>query len=143
MNETTDPFITSDNPVAIETSGNPLVPMARYLPITPELCLAVRYERGRRLPPLNPTTRPMGTVRTARIAPQGARALNKLVAQCAEDLVFSSMPSSGIEELVKKYARFRVEAEFVRLPTGEVDSVYDGSVIRVREAKRGEARRAE
>lgn len=135
-NKTSDPFITSDNPVAIQTSGSLQVPMTRYLPVTPELCLAIKYDRGRHLPPFDPSMPPMGTVTSARITARGARSVNKLVAQCAEDLVFSSTPSKGIESLVKKYAGFRVEAEFVGLPTSEVDTVYDGSIIRVREVRR-------
>jgi hypothetical protein len=33
-------------------------------------------------------------------------------------------------------ARFRVEADFVRLPSNEPGAAYEGSVIRVREATR-------
>lgn len=134
-NKTSDPFITSDNPVAIQTSNNLQVPMTRYLPITPELCLAVKYDRGRRLPPFDPSAPPMGKVTSARITAKGARSINRLVAQCAEDLVFSSAPSKGIHTLVNKYAGFRIEAEFVRFPTSEADTIYDGSIIRVREAR--------
>lgn len=134
-NATAHPFITSDNPVAIRPSDNPQVAVIRYLPITPEFCLAVYYDRVN-VPPFAPPMPPLGTVRWVGITDQDAKSINRLVAQCGEDLVFSSTASTGIEALVKNCARFRVEAEFVRLPSKEPDTVYEGSVIRVRETSR-------
>jgi hypothetical protein len=131
-NTTPHPFITSDNPVAIHQSTNFAEPMSRYLPITPALCLSVRYDRTN-LPPLNPAMPPKGAVKWANVTSQGAKFINKLVAQCAEDLVFSSAQSAGIESLVKNCANFRVEADFVRLPTNKPDAVYDGTIILVRD----------
>jgi hypothetical protein len=132
---TAHPFITSDNPVAIRLPNNPHGPAIRYLPITPELCLAVHYDRVN-VPSFAPPMPPLGAVKWAGITDKGAKSINKLVAQCAEDLVFSRTPSPGIEALVKNCARFRMEAEFVRLPSNEPDTIYDGSVIRVREISR-------
>ncbi len=131
-NATAYPFITSDNPVAIHQSAKFAEPMTRYLPITPALCISVRYDRTK-LPPLNPAMPPKGAVKWANVTDQGAKFINKLVAQCAEDLVFSSAQSAGIESLVKNCANFRVEAEFVQLPANEPDAVYDGAIIRVRD----------
>jgi hypothetical protein len=134
-NTTPHPFITSDNPVAIHNSANPVEPMTRYLPIAPALCLSVCYGRMK-LPPINPTMPPKGTVKWATVNDQGAKFINKLVAQCGEDLVFSSIRSAGIESLVRNCARFRVDVEFIQLPTNEPDAVYDGSIIRIRDMSR-------
>jgi hypothetical protein len=108
--------------------------MTRFLPITPALCLSVRYDRTK-LPPIDPMMPPKGMIKWATIKEQGAKLINKLVAQCAEDLVFSSAQSTGIESLVRKCAKFRVDAEFIQFPAKEPDAVYDGTIIRVCERK--------
>ena len=131
-NPSAQPFITSDNPVAIHQAANPVEPMTRFLPITPALCLSVRYDRTE-LPPIDPSMAPKGMVKWAIVNEQGAKLINKVVAQCAEDLVFSSAQSAGIESLVRNCANFRVDAEFIQLPADEPDAVYNGTIIRVRD----------
>ena len=134
-NATGFPFITCDNPVAVRQSGDLRVPMTRYLSITPGLCISVAYDRARRLPPIDASMPPMGRVKCAQATPQGAKSINRLIVQCAEELVISSGHSAGIKSLVRNCARFRVDAEFVRLPSDEPDAVYDGTIIRVREVR--------
>jgi hypothetical protein len=97
-NTTAQPFITSDNPVAVRQSGNPKDVATRYLPITPDVCLAVRYVRAN-VPPFAPSMLPMGAVKWVSVTAQGVKSINKLVAQCAEELVFSSKLSTGIGSL--------------------------------------------
>ena len=133
-NSTEYPFITSDNPVAILQSDNLHEPATRYLPITPTLCLSVRYDRTN-LPPFDPSLPPKGCVGWATAKPNEAKAINKLVAQCAEDLVFNSTASPGIEALVKNCTGFRVEVDFVEFPADEPDAVYQASTIRVRDTR--------
>jgi len=133
-NSTEYPFITSDNPVAILQSSNVHKPATRYLPVTPTLCLSVRYDRTK-LPPFDPKLPPLGRVGWADAKSNGAKAINKLVVQCAEDLVFNSTASSGIEALVKNCARFRVEVDFLEFPANEPNAVYQGSIIRVRDTR--------
>jgi len=77
----------------------------------------------------------MGCVGWANAKSNGAKAINKLVAQCAEDLVFNFTASSGIEALVKNFAKFRVEVDFVEFPANEPDAIYQGSIIRVRDTR--------
>jgi hypothetical protein len=134
-NATAFPFITSDNPVAVRQSVDLRVPMTRYLPITPDLCLSVAYDGARKLPPIDASVAPMGRVKWGQATPQGAKSINRLVAQCAEELVISTAHSAGIESLVRNCAHFRVDADFVRLPSGEPDAVYDGTIIRVHEVR--------
>jgi hypothetical protein len=133
-NPTEHPFLTSDNPVAILQSDTLGEPMTRYVPNTPSLCLSVRYNRDK-LPPFDPDAPPKGLINWAKATSQGAKAINKLVAKCAEDLVFSSTFSPDIATLVQNCAPFRIESEFVKFAANEPDAIYEGSILRVRRRK--------
>jgi hypothetical protein len=55
-NHSAQPFITSDNPVALAYSGAADEPVRRFLPVTPRLCLEIRFGPhanpvGEQLPP--------------------------------------------------------------------------------------------
>jgi hypothetical protein len=136
QNDTAAPFITSDNPVAIL---NPDFGQAnRYLPVTPHLCVLIPCRRH--MPSLTEDTisqairsAPQGHIAYGKVTAAQARAINRLITQCADDLVFSSAQSSGIAALVKKYGRFRVDAEFLEFPAREEEAIYQGVTIRVRE----------
>jgi hypothetical protein len=139
-NTTDQPFVTSDNPVAISYSGKPGDPMTRFLPITPRLCLSVRM-------PLRPGERrtsddvravmsapPRGKIFHAEARPLGARETNKLIVQCAEELVFSSTDDDGVRELAKKYSRFRVDTDTLEVRRkSEPNAVYHGFVVQIKE----------
>ncbi len=112
-NDTDQPYLTSDNPVAMSFSGRHGDPVTRLLPVTPKLCLSVVYRR--RPPPgrLTPeavrrimNTPPLGVVTGAKAKPVAVREINRLVVQCAEELVFSSREDDGARELTKKYGRY-------------------------------------
>ncbi len=138
-NNTDQPFITSDNPVAILYSGQIGEPMTRFLPITPRLCLSVTYDisttkilktQDHSLDFLKPS---IGDVVHEKVTIDEAKYVNRLVAMCAEEMVFSSVKSKGVEVLVNKYGKFGIDIDYVELPTGREDSIYRGSIIRVRE----------
>jgi hypothetical protein len=133
-NDTENLFLTSDNPVAVLQPADIRLPIIRYLPITPTMCLSICYNRTT-VGPFDPRLPPKGAVRWGTATSQGAKIINKLVVQCAEDLVFSSKKSSGIQTLVHKYANFGVDLDFVRVSASESDAEYQGSIIRVRERK--------
>lgn len=138
-NNTDSPFLTSDNPVALSESRSAVVPSTRYLPITPRLCLSVNFSPNRvkpldrEKPSIDLQRPPMGTIRGGDITAMGARIINRAVVQCAEDLVFSSVESEGIRKLVSRYAKYRVESEFVEFPAKEPDAIHTGSILRARE----------
>ncbi len=138
-NATAQPFVTSDNPVALCWSGNPCEPMTRFLSITPRLCLSVTYKNLSKTrldindPSRELTKIPDGMVTHRRVNVTAAKFINRHIVQCAEDLVFSSTESTGIAQLVKKYARYRMTPEYVEFPGNEDNSMYDGVIIRVRE----------
>lgn len=138
-NLTEIPFATSDNPVAMDYPG-PKAPVTRMLPITPSLRMSVTYPvvAVRKLSPEDVSrilrTPPAGEIRRARAKPSGVRHMNKLIVQCAEDQVFSSRADDGMGELVKKYGKFGMDAEFSQLrKLGEPNAIYQGVSICVRE----------
>lgn len=142
-NDTEMPFITSDNPVAMDYSGVPGAPVTRVLPITPFLCLSVTYPVGaiEKLD-LGDVSRilktpPAGTIRRAKAKPAAVRFVNRLITECAENLVFASKADASIQELVKTYGKYGMEADYVELEVpGEPDAIYQGTIIRVRERRK-------
>jgi hypothetical protein len=140
-NDTPQGFLTSDNPVAMDNSGAIGAPVFRYMPITPALCLSVKYDpRFHHLAKLDPARLaeefqrpPTGTVSRSKVASSAVRELNKLFIQSAESLVFSAQQFEKLPALVRKYGKYRLESEHVEFPGEEDNSRYLGEIIRVRE----------
>jgi hypothetical protein len=144
-NDTEQPFITSDNPVAYQYSGVHGSPVWRYLPITPTLCLRIEYDPRRHriegaIPPevleRGLTTEPRGTVGRTDAAPAEVREINKLAIQCAETVVFSSAPFEKLPFLVRRYGKYRMVTEHINLPERPDGSVIYGQRVLVREVAR-------
>jgi hypothetical protein len=112
-NRTEFPFITSDNPVAIDQRDGVLT---RYLPITPALCLSVRYDRVKP-PDLDPKLQPRGSIEWIDADAELAKSVNTLTAMCAEDLVFTTQASPGVKRLVQNNARFGIECDLLTIPS--------------------------
>lgn len=134
-NPTAYAFLTSDNPVSLLPSSDFRRPPTRFLPITPKLCLSFRATRTQ-LPAFDPALPSDGAIRWSVATSSRAKSINKLIAQCADDLVLSPIKSTGIASLVANCARFRVEPEYVEFPAAEPDAIYQGTIVRVREARR-------
>jgi len=119
--ETVD-FVTSDNPACFldqgEWTGRPPREFVRYLPISPRMCLscdiAANY-KGRDVTP-DFDIPPEGGIRGGHVSPQVARNVNVSIAKCAENLVFTGAEDDGIRRMVEKYAGFRVDVEFQKIP---------------------------
>jgi hypothetical protein len=135
-NQTHHPFLTSDNPVAIDQAEDLHKPPTRFVALTPRLGLLVRGTRTN-LPPMALATRPLGCLSRQNVDAANAKYLNRLVARCAEELVLSSISSDAIATLVHNASRFRLEPEFIEYPALESDAIYQGTIIRVR-ARKGE-----
>ena len=144
-NPTDELFVCSDNPVAYWERGPMVQPTVRYVPVTPRVCLEIVFD-GRKIPRKSLTPDdvravlqhpPAATVKRVRYNKAGVRFINRVVVQCAEDLVFSPVASSRIEECVRKYDKWRIEVDYVELPgnKGE-DAIYQGSILSVRETNR-------
>jgi hypothetical protein len=78
---------------------------------------------------------PKGGIAYATISPQKARAINRLMVQCAESLVLTTAPDEGVQRLVEKYATWGVDQEFVQFPAVGENAVYQGTILHVRERK--------
>jgi hypothetical protein len=112
-NQTTVPFITSDNPCSFEddpTWGKR--EHALYLPITPKLCVTCDLTKQRGLSEQPDFTKaPKGKV-TGNDAPlETVRRINVCMAKSAEDLMLTSEASEYVQHLVTTYGRYRVEHE--------------------------------
>lgn len=140
-NKTDIPFVTADNPVALQLSDVLGEPMTRFMPITPKLGLVLKLDTwDRRMQgfPKEPKEierlleeEPRGKVFGKTPSPTEVRGLNRLVVQCAEDQVFTCRKDDGIEALVAKYGKYRIEStprEYRESPT----SLIHGFVIEVR-----------
>jgi hypothetical protein len=121
-NETDTEFLTSDNPVSFDDPGPwrgqpPSLP--RYFPLTPRVCLycVMRAKQARDTEEPDFARPPQGQIRQATIPIRGVRRVNRAIVQCAEDLVFSSDNRSSTAALVAKYARHRVEQDFIEVRT--------------------------
>jgi hypothetical protein len=141
-NESAHPFITSDNPVALASSGVAGDAIRRYLPITPRLCLMMRFEptanpAGEQLSPKeleyglrNP---PQGSITNETCSAELARYINRIQVQSAEDFIFSSEDSEGIRRLVSKHAKYRMEVQVVQYRDRDDGDIVRGSILHVRE----------
>ena len=134
------PFVTSDNPFALLTKYPRRLGVTRFLPITPRVCLEVPFlidlePEERKTAEFDLDEPPKGGVSYAMIAPLKARAINRLIVQCAEKLVLANTPDEGVRRLVEKYAAWGVEQEFVEFPVVGENAVYQGTILHVRERR--------
>ncbi len=127
-NQTNNPFITSDNPVALLRTSRLIDPAVRLLPITPTLCLQIQASREA-IPPFNPTLPPEGQIEHRKITPGYARFVNRLQAQCAEEVVFSSIESEGLTKLVTRAAPYCVKNQYQEFESDESDTIYQANHV--------------
>ena len=115
VNFTDIAFVTSDNPVAFDDPGDAQKPrLPRYLPVNPRLCLYCDPAQGRRRKPEPDfTLMPQGRIDRAKISARGVKHINRAVVQCAEDLVVSNQMLPSLDDLVRRYAGYRVTIEFI------------------------------
>lgn len=106
------PFVTSDFPVATEAPGPPAI---RIIPLRPDL--AVRIHPVVR-PPSLPDQLADFRYRVLLANPNAVRGINRSIVQSAENIIFSPLATTGFAKLVKKYAKFRLEMDHVRIPQG-------------------------
>jgi hypothetical protein len=90
--------------------------LRRYLPITPALCLSVKYDRNQ-LPEFDPKVPPHRGIEWIDADAELAKSINTLTAKCAEDLVFATVASAGIRRLVQNNARFGIDCDLVTIPS--------------------------
>ncbi len=110
------PFLTSDFPVAVEQSRDIRI-VNRIVPLTPWLAIRMcpRVELSSRK--LNPTFEHF-SYQQCRPSRSEIVGLNRAIARCAENLVFSSISQPRIAEFIRKNAQFRIEIETTNIPHG-------------------------
>ena len=132
-------FITSDNPFAYGWSGRVGEAVRRYLPITPKCCVCVSFDPSNH-DSRKPTPQlveealkagPRGFVHEAIARPVEVREINKLIVQCAEAQIFSSEAFDWLPNVIRKYGRYRLEAECFE--TALSDGLLTGHRFVVRE----------
>jgi hypothetical protein len=140
-NRTDIPFVTADNPVALKLADTFGKAMIRFMPITSKLGLVMRLDAWesrkdgfpKGLEEINKLLEdePRGKASGYHPSPTEVRALNRLMVQCAEDQVFSCRKDEGIEALVAKYGKYRIEST-PREYRESATSLIHGFVIEVR-----------
>jgi hypothetical protein len=101
------PFFTSDFPLAIEESDDPRV-LNRVFPLTPNLAVRIRPDVSLRREECDFDFAHF-CVRVRDIGRQELLVLNRLLVQCAEDLVFYRDDRPWVKPFVAKYSRYRIE----------------------------------
>lgn len=105
-NETSMPFVTSDNPVCLQYYDVKFADF--YCPITPWLAIVIHPLRE---------NEEAGPDHIGSFKPEGVEKMNRLVVQSAEDLVICN-DLSGTEGLVREFQNWRVELRKIKIPSG-------------------------
>jgi len=100
-------FFTSDYPIAIEDSGDPR-PVNSIVPLTPTLAVRIQPDpsRERSAPDF---TFPNFSFRVRDISRPEAVAINQLIVQCAEDVVFYRDDHAWVRRFVSKHGTLGIE----------------------------------
>lgn len=103
------PFFTSDFPVAIEDSGDPRV-LNRIVPLTPSLAVRIRPDNRRDRTKFGFDFSDFRS-RLYSVGAKELSAVNRLLVQCAEELVFYRDDHPWVKPFIGKYAAYRIEAQ--------------------------------
>jgi len=123
------PFFTSDFPVAIEYSDDPRV-LNRIVPLTPSLAVRIR-------PDIRLDRKKCGfdfhhcRPRVYSVGAKELSALNRLLVQCAEELVFYRDDHPWVKPFISKYAAYRIEARTQEIlgPNGKALLVSEQRIV--------------
>lgn len=112
------PFFTSDSPLAIEESNNPVI-LNRILPLTPHMAVRILPDDDVHQAQCDLSFSRF-RYRFRHIERQEVLAMNRLFVKCAEELVFYRDNHPWVTPFVEKYSPYRVEAytHEVPRPTG-------------------------
>jgi hypothetical protein len=141
VNRSDIPFVTSDHPVAMLPPGRPHEPLKRYLSLTPQICLYIEFHPlTTKVPEMSEvpamlSQTPSGTINHQAAAARSVKVINRLIVQCAEDLVISSSGSAGIEALTRKYRYWGLDSEVITIENGETNRQLHLNRIILRERK--------
>ena len=128
---TDSPFFTSDYPDAIEDSGDPRV-VNHIVPLTPFVAIRILPDISLRRDQLD-FTFGRHRFRQRQLARDELLAVNRLLVQCAEDLVLYRDDHPWVKAFIAKYSAYYVETVIQELPTsGETLVVAQQKIVRKR-----------
>lgn len=113
-NDATSPFFTSDFPMAIAATSDPRV-LSRIVPLAPDLAVRIipNIAMSQAEPDLSFTkfsySRPI-------LKSYEIRQINRLLVQCAEDIVFHRDDHNWIEGFITKNRHYRIEPVTIHIP---------------------------
>src|SRR5262249_20155273 len=117
-NTTSDsPFFTSDFPTTIEDTG-PLRPSNKVIPLAPDL--AIRIHPDPRWFRTNPDLSfPHFRYSYPKLARAGVVEINRLIVQCAEDMLFYRDNHKWVSDFLAKNRHYRLETIVPHVPDGD------------------------
>lgn len=110
------PFITSDFPLVAQATRDPRV-LIRIFPLSPYLAVKLIPKIGIPREELNLEFKHFRFC-CKKLKKKEVRSTNRLIAQCAEDLILSSRDSVELRHLAETCAGYRLESKEYRLPSG-------------------------
>ena len=115
-NDATDsPFFTSDFPVAVEATAHPQR-INRIVPLAPDLAIRILPDEGTRQEKLD-LAFPNFRYRSRTLQRSEVVELNRLIVQCAEDLVFFRDDQPWVRPFVENNREYRVQVHAEAIPT--------------------------
>ena len=111
-----NPFFTSDYPIALEEMRNRQIPNW-IVPITPDLAIRIVPDIKLRGKPADLAFSSFTFLRRT-LKRQETLGINRLIVQCAEDVIFYRNDQEWIADFVAKYRYHRVEVITQRVPAG-------------------------
>jgi hypothetical protein len=133
-NETSHPFLTSDNPSTVFPPPKPGMPAIRILPLSPTLCVTTVMEllidSPDSLTLAHLTAPPRAGIQYGEADRAAAMMANCAVVLNAEELVFARKRSSGIAALVKKYQDYQQQLQHTVVTTPE-NGTFTHGVIQI------------
>jgi hypothetical protein len=134
--EADSPFFTSDYPAVIEVFDLN-TPINRIVPLAPDLAIRIKPDiRLSRTKPDLTFAKFRGTSR--KLKRNEILGLNRLIVQCAEDLILYRDDRAWIEGFVKKNRHYRIEPVTQTLQHGTGDLLVSTQRIRARRHEGGE-----
>ena len=139
VNNTAHKFVTSDSPVAVQSLGEFSGSIRRFLPLTPELCLVVElHGHKHKLVQEDKFAEelvkpPKGKIKRVQVTAGEVKEINVMQIKSAENLVFSSVASSGIAKVTKKYSMHKLDVIYREFPSPDGNGKYQGVHICVRQ----------
>ncbi|MBI3419059.1 MAG: DUF4238 domain-containing protein [Proteobacteria bacterium] len=113
-NEDSNPFFSSDYPIAIEKSSDPRT-MNKIFPLSPKMAIRIIPDTSLRSGNSDLSFSKFRYLRKS-LKDTEASKINKMIVQCAEDLVFFSEKWDWTAEFIAKNRNFRIEPSTQKIP---------------------------